>query len=35
MILIDEPLMYAFVAFWIIWVAVRRKEPGKMAYKVL
>jgi integrase len=29
MILIDEPLMYAFVAFWIIWVAVRRKEPGR------
>ncbi|GEM_PF-2651061 len=29
MILIDEPLMYAFVAFWIVWIAVRRKEPGK------
>lgn len=33
MILIDEPLMYAFVAFWIIWVAVRRKEPGRWLIK--
>ncbi len=33
MILIDEPLMYAFVAFWIVWVAVRRKEPGRWLIK--
>ncbi|MCK4475630.1 MAG: hypothetical protein KAU16_02790 [Methanophagales archaeon] len=29
MVAIDELLMYAFVAFWILWVAVRRKEPGR------
>ncbi|HID20380.1 MAG TPA: hypothetical protein EYP28_05540, partial [Methanophagales archaeon] len=29
MMAIDELLMYAFVAFWILWVAVRRKEPGR------
>ena len=29
MIQLDEPLMYAFVAFWIVWVAVRREAPGK------
>ena len=29
MILIDEPLMYAFVAFWIIWMAVYKTPPGQ------
>ena len=29
MILIDEPLMYAFVAFWIIWIAVYKTPPGQ------
>lgn len=29
MMAIDELLMYAFVAFWILWVAVHREEPGK------
>lgn len=29
MMAMDELLMYAFVAFWILWVAVRREEPGK------
>jgi integrase len=33
MVAIDELLMYAFVAFWIIWVAVRRKEPGRWLIK--
>jgi len=29
MMAIDEILMYAFVLFWIIWVAVRKEEPGR------
>ncbi|MGB7532121.1 MAG: hypothetical protein WA977_03970 [Halobacteriota archaeon] len=29
MILIDEPLMYAFVAFWIIWIAIYKTPPGQ------
>ncbi|RZB31436.1 MAG: hypothetical protein AEth_00694 [Candidatus Argoarchaeum ethanivorans] len=27
--MIDEILMYAFVVFWIAWVAVSKKEPGR------
>nr|QNO57321.1 hypothetical protein GHLBPCAD_00010 [Methanosarcinales archaeon ANME-1 ERB7] len=29
MILIDEPLMFAFVAFWIIWIALFKTPPGQ------
>ncbi|CAD6493592.1 MAG: hypothetical protein EMLJLAPB_00766 [Candidatus Argoarchaeum ethanivorans] len=27
--MIDEILMYAFVVFWVAWVAVSKKEPGR------
>ncbi|RZN14103.1 MAG: hypothetical protein EF812_06255 [Methanosarcinales archaeon] len=27
--MIDEILMYAFVVFWIAWVSVIKKEPGR------
>ncbi len=29
MILIDEPLMYAFVAFWILWQSILKTPPGQ------
>ena len=31
--MIDEILMYAFVVFWIAWVAVSKKEPGRCLIK--
>ncbi|CAD6494050.1 MAG: hypothetical protein CHKLHMKO_00607 [Candidatus Argoarchaeum ethanivorans] len=27
--MIDEILMYVFVVFWVAWVAVSKKEPGR------